>query len=61
MLPFKNLMLLYKNPRDGRVFVPKEGGGVSLNFAHPIAWAILVTTTIIPLAIVIGVTIAVLT
>ena len=53
-------MLFYKDPRDGRVFVPKEGGGVALNFAHPIAWAILVTTTIIPLAIVIGVTIAVL-
>jgi uncharacterized membrane protein len=53
-------MLFYKDPRDGRVFVPKQGGGVSLNFAHPIAWAILITTTIVPLAIVIGVTIAVL-
>ena len=53
-------MLLYKDPRDGRVFVPKQGGGLSLNFAHPISWAILVCTTIIPLAVVIGVTIAVL-
>lgn len=53
-------MLFFKDPRDGRVFVPKQGGGVSLNFAHPIAWGILITTTIIPLAIVIGVTIAVL-
>jgi uncharacterized membrane protein len=53
-------MMLYKDPGDGRVFIPKEGGGVSMNFAHPIAWAILITTTVIPLAIVIGVTIAVL-
>ena len=35
--------------------------GCRSNFAHPIAWAILITTTIIPLAVVIGVTIAVLT
>jgi uncharacterized membrane protein len=53
-------MVFYKDPRDGRVFVPKPGGGVSLNFAHPIAWAILVTTTVIPLAIVIAVTVIVL-
>jgi uncharacterized membrane protein len=53
-------MLLYRDPRDGRVFVPKEGGGVSLNFAHPIAWAILISMTIVPLVIVAGVTIAVL-
>jgi uncharacterized membrane protein len=54
-------MLLYRDPTDPRVFVPKEGGGVALNFGHPIAWAILVSMTIVPLAIVIGVTIAVLT
>ncbi|WP_250030352.1 peptide ABC transporter substrate-binding protein [Paractinoplanes maris] len=53
-------MALYRDSDDKRVFVPKRGGGVSLNFGHPIAWAILVCTTIIPLAIVIGMTIAVL-
>jgi uncharacterized membrane protein len=53
-------MLLYRDPTDGRVFVPKEGGGVSLNFAHGISWAILISMTVVPLAIVIAVTIAVL-
>jgi len=54
-------MALYRDPSDRRVFVPKQGGGLSLNFGHPVAWVILVCTTIIPLAIVAGVTIAVLT
>ena len=54
-------MALYRDPSDPRVFVPKKGGGLSLNFGHPVAWVILVCTTIIPLAIVAGVTIAVLT
>ena len=54
-------MLLYRDPRDGRVFVPKEGGGVSLNFAHPISWAILISMTVVPLVIVVVVTVAVLT
>ena len=54
-------MSLYRDPRDPRVFVPKKGGGVALNFGHPVAWVILVCTTIIPLAIVAAVTIAVLT
>ncbi|MGX6601758.1 peptide ABC transporter substrate-binding protein [Micromonosporaceae bacterium Da 78-11] len=53
-------MALYRDPLDRRVFVPKKGGGVSLNFGHPIAWTILICTTIIPLLIVAGVTIAVL-
>ncbi|HEX5200933.1 MAG TPA: peptide ABC transporter substrate-binding protein [Actinoplanes sp.] len=53
-------MALYRDPRDRRVFVPKKGGGVVLNFGHPIAWAILIATTIVPLAIVAVVTIAVL-
>jgi uncharacterized membrane protein len=51
---------LYRDPRDKRIFVPKRGGGVALNFGHPIAWAILICTTIIPLLIVAGVTIAVM-
>ncbi|MCY1142081.1 peptide ABC transporter substrate-binding protein [Actinoplanes sp. Pm04-4] len=53
-------MALYRDPNDKRVFVPKRGGGVALNFGHPIAWVILVCTTIIPAVIVIGMTIAVL-
>jgi uncharacterized membrane protein len=53
-------MLLYRDPTDGRVFVPKEGGGVSLNFAHGVSWAILISMTVVPLIIVIVVTIAVL-
>ena len=52
-------MILYRDPRDKRVFVPKKGGGVALNFGHPVAWWILVCTTIIPLIIVVGVTVAV--
>ena len=54
-------MALYRDPRDRRVFVPKKGGGLTLNFGHPVAWVILVGTTIIPLAIVAAVVIAVLT
>ena len=53
-------MALYRDPADKRIFVPKRGGGVSLNFGHPIAWVILVSTTVIPAVIVIGMTIAVL-
>ncbi|GIE30109.1 hypothetical protein Ait01nite_031540 [Actinoplanes italicus] len=53
-------MALYRDPRDKRVFVPRPGGGVVLNFGHPIAWAILVCTTIIPFVIVTVVTVAVL-
>ena len=45
-------MLLFRDPTDGRVFVPKEGGGVSLNFAHPIAWVIMISMTVVPLVIV---------
>jgi len=52
-------VILYRDPRDKRVFVPKKGGGVALNFGHPVAWWILVCTTIIPLIIVVGVTVAV--
>ncbi|MEV6847645.1 peptide ABC transporter substrate-binding protein [Actinoplanes sp. NPDC051411] len=53
-------MLFYRDPTDGRVFVPKQGGGVSLNFAHGVSWAILISMTVVPLIIVIVVTIAVL-
>ena len=53
-------MALYRDPLDKRVFVPKKGGGVALNFGHPVAWTILICTTIIPLLIVAIVTIAVL-
>jgi uncharacterized membrane protein len=50
-------MPLYRDRLDRRVFVPKKGGGVALNFGHPVAWAILIGTTIIPLVIVAVVTI----
>ncbi|GGN79653.1 hypothetical protein GCM10010112_54510 [Actinoplanes lobatus] len=53
-------MALYRNPQDKRVFIPKPGGGLVLNFGHPVAWAILVSTTIIPFVIVAVVTLAVL-
>jgi len=53
-------MPLYNDPRDKRVFVPKPGGGVVLNFGHPVAWTILICTTIIPLVLVAAVTIAVM-
>ena len=52
-------MSLYRDPRDKRVFVPRKGGGLVLNFGHPVAWWIVISTTIIPLIIVVGVTIAV--
>jgi uncharacterized membrane protein len=51
---------LYRDPRDKRVFVPRKGGGLVLNFGHPVAWWIVISTTIIPLIIVVGVTIAVM-
>jgi len=53
-------MAFYRDPADGRVFVPKKGGGVALNFSHPIAWWIFISMTVVPLLVVIGVTIAVL-
>jgi uncharacterized membrane protein len=53
-------MAFYRDPADQRVFVPKKGGGVALNFSHPIAWWIFVSMTVVPLVIVVGVTIAVL-
>lgn len=52
-------MILYRDPSDKRVFVPKKGGGLALNFSHPIAWWIVLSTTVIPLIIVVAVTIAV--
>ena len=42
-------MRIYRDPRDKRIFVPKKGGGVALNFGHPVAWWILVCTGILPL------------
>ena len=53
-------MSLYRDPRDKRVFVPKKGGGVALNFAHPVAWWIVICTTVIPLITVVVVTVAVI-
>ncbi|HET6532512.1 MAG TPA: peptide ABC transporter substrate-binding protein [Actinoplanes sp.] len=53
-------MALYRNPADKRVFVPRKGGGVALNFAHPSAWWIFISMTVIPVVIVVAVVIALL-
>jgi uncharacterized membrane protein len=47
-------MLFYKDPRDGRVFIPRQSGRVGLNYAHPIAWAILISMTLVPLVVVVA-------
>ena len=49
--------MVFKDPNDGRVFVPRPGGGVALNFAHPIAWAIVISTGVVPAVVVVVVTI----
>jgi uncharacterized membrane protein len=54
-------MALYRDPADPRVFVPRPGGGVALNFAHSVAWAIVLSTTLVPLVVVVVVTIGVFT
>jgi uncharacterized membrane protein len=51
-------MALYRDPADKRVFVPKKGGGLALNFGHPVAWWIFVSMTVIPVVIVVAVIIA---
>jgi len=53
-------MAFYRDPADSRVFVPKPGGGVALNFSHSIAWWIFISMTVVPLVIVVAVTVAVL-
>ena len=50
-------MAFEKQPDDPRVFLPRPGGGVYLNFAHGIAWAIFLSMTVVPLAVVIATTI----
>ncbi len=52
--------LLHRDPTDDRLFLPKEGGGVALNTAHPIAWGILISMTVVPLVVVIAVTLYVI-
>jgi uncharacterized membrane protein len=49
--------ILYRDPTDPRVFVPREHGGLGLNFGHGIAWAIFLSMTVIPLVVVVAVTI----
>ena len=53
-------MALYRDPSDRRVFVPKKGGGVALNFGHPITWWIFISMTVIPVIIVAAVLLALL-
>ena len=48
--------LLYVNPADPRLLVPKRSGlGWTFNFAKPIAWVILTAFLLLPLALVAGV------
>jgi uncharacterized membrane protein len=48
--------LLYANPADPRLLVPKRSGlGWTFNFAKPVAWVILTALLLLPLAIVAGV------
>ena len=45
--------LLYVNPADPRLLVPKRSGlGWTFNFAKPIAWVVLAALLLLPLAIV---------
>jgi uncharacterized membrane protein len=45
--------IIYKNPDDGRLWVPKISGlGYTLNFAHPWAWPVLIAIVAIPLLVV---------
>jgi uncharacterized membrane protein len=53
-------MAFEKDPADPRVFLPRPGGGVYLNFAHGISWAIFLSMTVVPLAVVIGTTLLLL-
>ncbi|MFG1608335.1 peptide ABC transporter substrate-binding protein [Actinoplanes sp. NPDC049265] len=53
-------MAFEKDPTDPRVFIPRPGGGVTLNYAHGISWAIFLSMTVIPLAVVIGTTVLLL-
>jgi uncharacterized membrane protein len=53
---------MYKDPSDPRIFVPKRSGmGLSLNFAHPAAWWVLIGMTIIPIVVVVIAVIAAMT
>jgi uncharacterized membrane protein len=52
-------VLFYRNADDPRVWVPKLVGiGWTLNFAHPAAWLWLLFLAGLPLAVVLGLTIA---
>ena len=46
--------VFYKNPRDGRLWVPKVTGlGWTLNFAHRRAWPVMIALVGVPVALVI--------
>jgi uncharacterized membrane protein len=53
-------MALYRDPADKRIFVPKKGGGLALNFGHPVTWWVFISMTVIPVVIVVAVIIAAL-
>lgn len=51
--------LVYRNPGDARLWVPKlVGAGWTINFAHRLAWPVLVALVGVPLALVLIVTLA---
>jgi len=51
--------LVYKNPRDSRLWVPKLAGtGWTINFAHRLAWPVMIALVGVPLGIVLIVTLA---
>jgi uncharacterized membrane protein len=51
--------LVYKNPRDSRLWVPKLAGtGWTIKVAHRLAWPVMIALVGVPLAIVLIVTLA---
>ena len=51
--------LVYRNPNDSRLWVPKLAGiGRTINFAHRLAWPVMIALVGLPLAIVLALTLA---
>ena len=46
---------MYRDPADKRIFVPKQGGGLVLNFGHRLAWWLFVGMTVVPLIVLVTV------
>jgi uncharacterized membrane protein len=51
--------LIYKNPRDSRLWVPKLAGiGWTINFAHRLAWPVTIAIVALPLVLVVAIGLA---